>query len=115
MIASAVDPLLQRHRLLRSDIRFWVAHPGGRKGIDEVQEHMGLTDEQLGFSSRVLRNHGNMSSPTVMYVLDEVVRGGNPQPGDWGVMVALGPGMATEGGLLRWRATTFYPAGTLQS
>jgi len=102
MIASAVNPLLERHGLRRSDIRFWVAHPGGRKVIDQVQEHMGLADEQLQFSRRVLRNYGNMSSPTVMYVLDEVVRTGNPQPGDWGVMVALGPGMAAEAALLRW-------------
>jgi predicted naringenin-chalcone synthase len=94
--------LLERHGLRRSDIRFWVAHPGGRKVIDQVQEHMGLADEQLQFSRRVLRNYGNMSSPAVMYVLDEVVRTGNPQPGDWGVMVALGPGMAAEAALLRW-------------
>jgi polyketide synthase Type III len=102
LIGRAVDPLLQRHGLFRSDIRFWVLHPGGRKVIDNVQRKMGLTDEQLQFSRRVLRNYGNMSSPTVMFVLDEVVREGNPQPGDWGVMVALGPGMAAEAALLRW-------------
>jgi alkylresorcinol/alkylpyrone synthase len=50
----------------------------------------------------VLRNYGNMSSPTVMFVLDEVMRNGDPQPGDLGVMVALGPGMAAEVVLLRW-------------
>jgi alkylresorcinol/alkylpyrone synthase len=63
---------------------------------------MGLTDAQLQFSRAVMRNYGNMSSPTVMYVLDEVVRTGDPQPDDWGVMVALGPGMAAEAALLRW-------------
>ncbi len=102
MIENAVDPLLLRNGLNRSYIRFWVAHPGGRKVIDEVKKHIGLTDEQLQFSRNVLRNYGNMSSPTVMYVLDEVVRLGDPQPGDWGVMVALGPGMAAEAALLKW-------------
>jgi 3,5-dihydroxyphenylacetyl-CoA synthase len=102
MIANAVDPLLRRNGLLRSDIRFWVAHPGGRKVIDEVQKYMGLADEQLQFSRSVLRNYGNMSSPTVMYVLHEVVCTGDPQPDDWSVMVALGPGMAAEAALLRW-------------
>jgi predicted naringenin-chalcone synthase len=102
MIAGAVDPLLARHGLLRSDIRFWVAHPGGRKVVDEVEKHMGLTDGELRFSRTVLRNYGNMSSPTVMYVLDEVVCTGDPQPGDWGMMVALGPGMAAEAALLKW-------------
>jgi len=43
-----------------------------------------------------------MSSPTVMFVLDEVVRNGDPRAGDLGIMVALGPGMAAEVALLRW-------------
>ncbi|HEV2492242.1 MAG TPA: type III polyketide synthase [Terriglobia bacterium] len=102
MIARSLDPLLERNGLARSDIRFWVAHPGGRKVIDNVQREMGLTDEQLRHSKKVMRNYGNMSSPTVMFVLDEVVRHGEPRPGDWGVMIALGPGMAAETALLRW-------------
>jgi len=102
MIAQSLDPLLERNGLARSDIRFWVAHPGGRKVIDNVQREMGLTDEQLRHSKKVMRNYGNMSSPTVMFVLDEVAREGDPQPGDWGVMIALGPGMAAETALLRW-------------
>jgi len=89
MIEGAVDALLTRNGLRRADIRFWVAHPGGRKVIDNVQRHLGLTDEQLRFSRAVLRNYGNMSSPTVMFALDEVIRTGNVEPGDLGVMVAL--------------------------
>ena len=102
MIERALDPLLARNGLTRSDIRFWVAHPGGRKVIDNVQKQMGLTDKQLCYSKTVMRNYGNMSSPTVMFVLDEVVRSGSPQGGDWGVMIALGPGMAAETALLKW-------------
>jgi len=102
LIERALDALLKRNRLNRADIRFWVAHPGGRKVIDNLQKHLRLTDEQLRFSRAVMRNFGNMSSPTVMFVLDQVMRTGDPQPGDWGVMVALGPGMAAEAALLRW-------------
>ena len=102
MIETALQQLLQRHGLFRSDIRFWVVHPGGRKVINNVQNHFSMTDDQLRFSRIVLRNYGNMSSPTVMFVLDEVVRNGDARPGDWGVMVALGPGMAAEVALLRW-------------
>jgi len=102
MIERAIDPLLRRHGLTRADIRFWVAHPGGRKVIDSVQEHFRLTAEQLRFSREIYRNYGNMSSATVMFVLDEVMRTGDPRPDDWGVMVALGPGMAAEAALLRW-------------
>ena len=102
MIERALQPLLQRHGLLQSQVRFWVVHPGGRKVIDNIQRHFGMSDEQLLFSRSVLRNYGNMSSPTVMFVLDEVVRNGDPRPGEWGVMIALGPGMAAEAALLRW-------------
>jgi len=102
LIQGALTPLLERHRLSRADIRFWVAHPGGRKVIDNVQTALGLTDDQLRFSRAVLRHHGNMSSPTVLFVLDEVVRTGDPRTGNWGVLMALGPGMAAELALLQW-------------
>jgi polyketide synthase Type III len=102
MIEKALGPLLERNGLTRGDIRFWVAHPGGRKVVDNVQKHFGLSDEQLRFSKTVLRNYGNMSSATVLFVLDEVVRSGGARPGDYGVMLALGPGMAAEAALVRW-------------
>lgn len=102
MIDQALQRLLRRHGLSQSHIRFWVVHPGGRKVIHNVQKHFGMTDAQLRFSRAVLRNYGNMSAPTVMFVLDEVVRNGDPRLGDWGVMIALGPGMAAEVALLRW-------------
>jgi 3,5-dihydroxyphenylacetyl-CoA synthase len=102
MIETALQQLLRRHGLAQSNIRFWVVHPGGRKVIDNVQKHFGMTDDQLRFSRSVLRNYGNMSSPTVMFVLDEIVRNGDPRLGDWGLMIALGPGMAAEVALLRW-------------
>ena len=102
LIEKSLTALLKRHDLTAKDIRFWVAHPGGRKVIDNVQEQLGLSDEQIRFSKLVYRNYGNMSSATVMFVLDEVARNGDPRPGDWGVMIALGPGMAAETALLRW-------------
>jgi polyketide synthase Type III len=102
MIERAIDALLERNGVSRSRVRFWIAHPGGRKVIECVQQHLGLTDEQLRFSRTVMRNYGNMSSPTVMFVLDEVIRNGDPKPADLGVMVALGPGMAAEAVLMTW-------------
>lgn len=102
MIERAVDALLDRNGLRRADIRFWILHPGGRKVINTVQQKLGCTDEQLRFSRNVMRNFGNMSSPTVMFVAEEVVRSGDPQPGDLAIMAALGPGMAAEAALLQW-------------
>ena len=78
--------------------------PGGapvRLG-ERVEAHARLTDSALHCAKGVLRNYGNMSSPTVLFVLDEVTRHGEPQRGDWGAMTALGPGMAGEVALLQW-------------
>lgn len=102
LLQNAIEAMLPRHSLTPSDIRFWIAHPGGRKVLDNVQKHLRLTDDQTQFSRHVLRNYGNMSSPTVIFVLDDVANRGNPQPGDWGIMSALGPGMAAEICLLKW-------------
>jgi predicted naringenin-chalcone synthase len=102
LIQGALTPLLERHGLSQSDIRFWVTHPGGSKVLGNLGRQLGLSDSALHSSKAVLRNYGNMSSPTVLFVLDEVTRHGGPQPGDWGAMIALGPGMAGEVALLRW-------------
>ena len=102
LIERSLETLLKRNGLRREDIRFWVAHPGGRKVINNVQEKLGLSEAQVQFSKDIYRNFGNMSSATVVFVLEEVARRGNPRPGDLGVMIALGPGMAAETALLRW-------------
>jgi alkylresorcinol/alkylpyrone synthase len=61
-----------------------------------------LTEEQVGHSRSVLRRFGNMSSATILFVLEETLREESPVPNDWGVMIGLGPGFAAEGALLRW-------------
>jgi alkylresorcinol/alkylpyrone synthase len=63
---------------------------------------MGLTDGDLAFSRSILAHFGNLSSATVLFVLDAVAGSGQPSPGDLGVMAALGPGFCAEGALLRW-------------
>lgn len=102
MIEKCLAGLLTPHGLKKEDIRFWMLHPGGRKVIDAAAEYLGLGEEQLRASRHVLRNCGNMSSATVLFVFDEVLRSQQPQPGDYGVLLALGPGFAAEGALLRW-------------
>jgi polyketide synthase Type III len=97
-----IDKLLAANRLSREDISHWVLHSGGRKVIDGVRCEVGLTDEQVRHSKSVLKNFGNMSSPTVLFVLDETIRSGQPSLGDLGVMIAMGPGLAIEGALLKW-------------
>jgi len=102
IIERCLDGLLTPRGLRREDIRHWVLHPGGRKVIDCAAEYLGLGEAQLERSRQVLRNYGNMSSPTVLFVLDDFVRSASPQPGDYGVLMALGPGFAAEGALVQW-------------
>jgi predicted naringenin-chalcone synthase len=102
MMEEVAARLLKDHGLRQDDVRFWVLHSAGRRVIERAQASLGLADADLRHSRAVLRQFGNMSSATVLFVLDEAWRTGEPQPGDWGVMIALGPGFAAEGALLRW-------------
>jgi len=102
MIEMLATRLLNDHGLAKGDVRFWILHSAGRRVIERAQEVLGLADKDLEFSRTVLRDFGNMSSATVLFVLEEVFRCGGPRSGDWGIMIALGPGFAAEGALLRW-------------
>lgn len=101
-VAQLVDPLLHSHGLTREGVRFWGIHPGGSRILDYLQEALGLSEEELQFSREVLRQFGNMSSPTILFVLEEMRRRGSPQPGDYGVLMAFGPGLTIEMCLLQW-------------
>lgn len=101
-VEAFIDALLQRNALDRRDVRFWGIHPGGSKILDYVQTRLQLSDAHLDFSRRVLCEHGNMSSPTILFVLDEIQRCGQPCPGDRGVLMAFGPGLTMEAALLQW-------------
>ncbi len=97
-----INSMLEKSRLNNDDIRHWILHSGGRKVIDNVQSEMKLSEDQVRHSKCVLKNFGNMSSPTVLFVLQEAMRSGNPERGDLGMMLAMGPGLAIEGALLRF-------------
>ncbi|MBI4561228.1 MAG: type III polyketide synthase, partial [Candidatus Rokubacteria bacterium] len=102
MMREMVHGLLSSQGLKREDVRAWVLHSAGRRVIERAQKLLGLADADLAPSRAVLRRFGNMSSATVVFVLEELTQSAEPGPGDWGVMIALGPGFAAEGALLRW-------------
>lgn len=101
-VEDFADRLLQRNGLTRQDVAFWAIHPGGKKILDHLQERLGLSDADVAFSREVMRDYGNMSSPTVLFVLDAIQRSGQPKAGDHGVMMAFGPGLTMESCLVRW-------------
>uniref|UniRef100_A0A0D9XSM5 Chalcone/stilbene synthase N-terminal domain-containing protein n=1 Tax=Leersia perrieri TaxID=77586 RepID=A0A0D9XSM5_9ORYZ len=80
---------------------FWAVHPGGRAILDGVEEGLSLAPEKLEASRRVLSEYGNMSGAGLIFVLDELRRGGDLPPGGLGVMIGVGPGVSIETMLLR--------------
>lgn len=83
------------------DIKHWVMHPGGTKVIEAYEEVLPLPPRAMTHARRVLRDHGNMSSPTVLFVLERLLKSGWASSGDFGVLTALGPGFSSENILLR--------------
>ncbi len=102
MFKEVISNLLRKHTLTKEEISFWVLHSGGRKVIEKAKRNMSLKEEDIAATRKVLRDFGNMSSATVLFVLDEIMRTKSPKPGNLGVMVSLGPGFAAESTLLRW-------------
>jgi len=101
-IEGTVQDLLDRHGLGRDDVEHWCFHPGGARILDAAQRALGLHDDQLRSSRRVLRAAGNMSSPSVLFVLEEELRHRSPATGSHGVLAAFGPGLGIEVALLRF-------------
>jgi predicted naringenin-chalcone synthase len=98
--AGVVADLLSARGLQLGDIRHWAFHTGGEKIINAVRDEIGIPEEQLRATRTVLAEYGNMSSPTVWFVLEEILRNGI-SAGEWCVMVAYGAGLSAHACLLR--------------
>jgi predicted naringenin-chalcone synthase len=96
-IASTVEPLLAQANLCKSDITHWAVHPGGRAILDKVRDGLSLDEAQLEVPRAVLRDYGNMSSATVMFVLKALLEQANEDEKIYAM--AFGPGLTVESGL----------------
>jgi predicted naringenin-chalcone synthase len=101
-VAAAVKAFLEPRGLRREDVTRWVMHPGGRRIIEVMAEKLDLSEADLAPTEAVLAEHGNMSSVTVLFVLDEILRTDRPRPGERGVLGAFGPGFGAEFALLEF-------------
>jgi alkylresorcinol/alkylpyrone synthase len=90
-----VESMLVPLGIALSELRHYVLHPGGMKVLRAYEEALRIQDGGLTAAERVLRSNGNMSSCTVLFVLDEVMKR-VPQHGEYGVAGALGPGFSSE-------------------
>lgn len=102
-----VDDLAGAGGLARADIDFWAVHPGGRSIIDKAREVLELSEDDLFNSTEVLRLNGNMSSPTILFILKRMLEDhrDNRRKGGKGfaagIAAAFGPGLTLEGALFR--------------
>jgi len=102
MMGEMARAMMETQGLKRDDVAYWVLHSAGRRVLDRARDLLELSDAQMAHPRAVLREHGNMSSATILFVLERLLRLEHPVPGDWGLMIGLGPGFAAEGALLRW-------------
>lgn len=97
-----VDAFLARFGLQRSDIGNWVIHTGGPKVLEAIQDSLALPEDALAASWDSLRQCGNLSSASVLLVLEDTMKNRMPPPGTLGVLMAMGPGFCSEMLLLQW-------------
>ncbi|HEX3006222.1 MAG TPA: type III polyketide synthase [Bacteroidales bacterium] len=83
------------------DIDHWVIHPGGKRILDEVKHQFGLAGNEMNYSYKVLEQYGNMSSPTVLFVLAEVLANGIKE-NDNIFLMGFGPGISVESALMTY-------------
>lgn len=95
--------LLDRFGLTRRDVRFWMLHGGGPALITVFRKELGLDSEQLKPTTSVLRDCGNLSSASFVFTLLGLWDAGQMVRGDPAIIIAVGPGIALELALIRWR------------
>src|SRR6204780_3560662 len=95
-------PFLANQGHKRADIGSWVLHTGGPKVLEATAAALDLHDGQLDASWDCLKKVGNLSSASVLVVLEDVMKNRRPEPGTLGVLAAMGPGFCSELLLLRW-------------
>lgn len=105
-LSEAIQPHLNGFQITLSDIDHWAIHPGGRAILDKVKESFTLETEQLAASRNILANYGNMSSATILFVLDELLNSPGKASEATTLAMAFGPGLTIESALL----TTIQPA-----
>jgi len=102
-LGEEVDVLLARNGLSRDDVSTWIAHTGGPKVIEAVEEALDLPADALRYTRESLAEVGNLSSASVIDVLGRTVHDGHFRAGQFGILMAMGPGFASECVLLSWR------------
>ncbi len=97
-----LEGFLAANGLTRDQITSWVLHTGGPKVLEAMADAAGVTREECALSWESLRKVGNLSSASVLFVLEDTIRERRPEPGSYGILAAMGPGFCSQLVLLRW-------------
>ena len=97
-VAKVVEQQLTSSKLHFEDIDYWALHPGGRAILDKIRNALELSEDDLIYSRNVLKNYGNMSSATVLFVMQEILNS-KPDTGNLMAAMAFGPGLTIESGI----------------
>src|SRR5262249_34477792 len=101
-IRKDVDAFLGDQGLSLADVSTFVCHPGGPRVLEAFERALGVPREALALTWRSLRDVGNLSSASVLFVLADTLAEREPPPGSHGLLLAMGPGFCSELVLLRW-------------
>jgi alkylresorcinol/alkylpyrone synthase len=101
-VRDDVDEFLAMSGFNRASIRHWIAHTGGPKVLQAFESALELPEGALARSWKSLKEVGNLSSASVLFVLADLLASGEPAEGDLGLLMAMGPGFCSELVLLRW-------------
>jgi alkylresorcinol/alkylpyrone synthase len=101
-IKALVDGFLERQGLKQEDIKGWILHPGGARLLGNVEEALGLKKCDTMPSWDVLASVGNLSSATILFILQQWLEKRPLKSGEYAMMAAFGPGFSAEFILLQW-------------
>lgn len=96
-----IHPFLKKNNLEIKDLDHMIFHPGGKKIVNTVETLFSGLGKNIDATKEVLKQYGNMSSATVLYVLESIMDE-NPKPGEKGLMLSFGPGFSAQRVLLQW-------------
>lgn len=95
-VPQIVAEFLRRHDVLERDIKWWLFHPGGIKILSFLERTFELEPWQCSFAHEVLQETGNLSSSTILFVLEKFMRSPEPKHGDLALVLGIGPGLTVE-------------------
>jgi alkylresorcinol/alkylpyrone synthase len=101
-VPDLVDKFLARQHLRLGDLSHFLLHPGGRRVLDGLVQCLALPEERVAVSRHILQHYGNLSSASVLFIMNKFLATEKIHPGDLGLLLAFGPGFSAEALLMQW-------------